>query len=150
MSLDYRLANWGRVVREGRAGPAATGSIEGAWRSPQPWDEPVHAMNAPLTATDRADGWKVEAAWATLSPYNRAILRSHYCWRTHYQSAILRSSTRRNSDGYMAGLSEAQGAIGLALERTEGENRNIVRSWVKKTLALVGGKYYKHFTADSP
>ncbi len=147
--ITHRLRNWGRVVRDLGPRQGRVGSLESNWRSPQVWDEPVHATNLPLTGPDIADGWRVEAAWATLKKIDRAVLRSHYCWRSHYAAAALRASRRMTTARYSGSLEVAQAAIAAALLRPEDQNHNIVRVWVKKTLAIVSDKEYNEFTAQS-
>ncbi len=149
IGLESRLRNWGRVVRDAGPGAKSCGSLEAGWRSPQVWDEPVHATNLPLTGADMADGWAVETAWATLGRLNRAILRSHYCWRSHYAAAALRASRRLGTTHYNGTLDLAHAAMLSALQRPIDQNRNIVHQFVKTTLAVVVAVDYNELTAQS-
>lgn len=128
--IDARLWNWGRVVRESMSGPRRVGSLEGQWRSPQ-WDQPVYALLLPLTGRDIKDGWEVEAAWVSLADKHRQALRYRYCWRTAVREGPLLL---------------AKGAILSALNRSEGQNRSMVREIIKRTLAIVSRTTYNDAT----
>ncbi len=138
MDIEDRLENWARAVRfRNRAGHAM--SFEGNYRSPQRnhWEIPVTAIRGNINPDD---AWQVEAAWSTLTKPRRILLRCHYCIRWNAQR-ICRFLGREADtlikpyeyDGFRL---ECVGAIALALARSEVQNRNIVRTTVKESLAL--------------
>lgn len=144
MNIEDRLDNWARAVRfRNRRGHAM--SFEGNYRSPQRnhWDVPVVPVSRNI---DVDDAWRVEAAWSTLALPHRIILRCHYCmrWPSHRTCRFLGrvANILIKPYEYEAHRLRAQDAITQALERTQSQNRNIVRSEVRKTLALTNELSY--------
>lgn len=138
MDIETRLENWGRAVRfRNRRGHAM--SFEGNYRSPQRnhWDVPVPPVNRSI---DPDDAWQVEAAWATLGLVHRIILRCHYCihWPANRICRFIGRSAGTLIKVYQFDSERlrAQGAIELALVRSQTQNRNIVRTAVKESLAI--------------
>lgn len=148
MHIDDRLANWGRVMRV-RPYRRRTPSLEGNYRSPQRnhWEAPVQTI--PLWH-DVHDAYLIEHAWQTLSARHRLVLKGHYCTNLAPEAIrrIVRRNTRRRVESYQLELYEAQGAISLAVLRTDRQNRNLVRRWVRQVLDSMAGFPAKY--APSP
>ena len=72
--LRDRVFNWSRAHRWYRANGRAF-SLEGAYRSPQPWHE-VPICHGP--GIDLFDAWEVELAWRKISATSRWCLKMHY------------------------------------------------------------------------
>jgi len=142
-SLDERIDNWARAM-QASLGQGRARSLEGRYRSPQPWDEPVYSWRNGL---DLQDAYRVEIAWASLPEFPRLILRGRHClrWPTPQICRVTARLTHlpcRQRD-FDAHLVDATAQLAQALERGEVENRNLLRRWVKKVLALMDGKNYK-------
>lgn len=59
--LQFRLEQWGEWHRRGSIKPKQTGSFEGQYRSPQPWEEaPPSASRGDPPNLD--DAWEIELA----------------------------------------------------------------------------------------
>lgn len=114
-------------------------SLEGNYRSPQRnhWEEVVPVSRG---AIDYLDAYVVEQAWCTLDLADRMLLRYHYC--SHFHPQKIRRMVQRNSKvsvgRFDVELLLAQRAIALALDRTNDQNRNILRAMVRKLLDMVG------------
>jgi len=144
-NLEDRLANWGRAMRVSRGRGRAL-SFEGNYRSPQRnhWEIPISSLHRSI---DSQDAWKIEAAWASLEPLNRILLRGRYCLRLAPQR-ICRVAARETGQAcgihaFEQRMADAVEAIGKALERTPAQNYNILRSAVSKILDLVHLRAYK-------
>lgn len=138
MTLEERLENWARAVRfRCRRGHAM--SFEGRYRSPQGrhWEAPVIPISRNINADD---AWQVEAAWSTLNLADRVTLRCHYCLRwPHHRTARFLSKQLAwliKPHEYESYLLHAQASITQALERSESQNRNMVRTVIKAALAI--------------
>lgn len=76
LEFDLLLENWIRWSRSRRR-QRATASLEGNWRSPQPWD----AMPITFVPVDKFSGQEVEDAWAGLrSTRHKLLLKWHYIY----------------------------------------------------------------------
>ena len=146
MSLADRIDNWARAMQTGLARGRAR-SLEGLWRSPQPWDEPVYTYRG---GVDMQDAYAVEMAWASLPEFPRYILRAQYClrWPMPQTCRVVSRLTHipcrpREYDKHLADSIEG---LELALQRSAVENRNLLRRFAKKVLALADGKFYKWTT----
>jgi hypothetical protein len=135
MILTERIENWGRAMQvDGRRGRAR--SLEGMFRSRQPWDEPVYRWRG---VVDVEDAYRVELAWGSLPDFERVILRGQYClgWVPPKICRVVGRLTDQSIRYHDFGrhLNLAVNALGEALARSEGENRLEVRRWAKKVLA---------------
>lgn len=77
MNLEERLVSWGvfwrrRTERRQRSAE----SLEGNWRSKQPWDVPP--LTAPPRCNDPADAEIIEAAVCSLPLFYHVLLKSKY------------------------------------------------------------------------
>jgi hypothetical protein len=142
--IEHRLANWGRAMRLSHI-PQRCRSFEGNYRSPQRnhWEIPVSSLRG---SVDGKDAWKIEVAWGSLPHFDRILLRAHYCFKWSPQH-ISRTAQRDTGIPCRAHqlpqmLEHARGLLEFALQRTEYQNRNILRTTVKKVLALVFHRGY--------
>jgi len=134
--ITEQLTNWGRAMRCGTSRGRAM-SVEGQYRSPQSG----HWRLPPSTFRGRADiqdAWHVEIAWSSLPLFDRIILRGHYCalWSPPHICRIAAAQTgRRCHQGqYRMMQTSAEALIAVALERTDEQNRIIVRTQLREML----------------
>lgn len=134
--LEDRLTNWGRALRSHRSYGRAM-SFEGAYRSPQRnhWTMPVIPIQG---RPDLKDAMTVERAWGSLPPLPKLLLRGHYCLLWPPQRCCKAARTRLDLifplRYYDRELERSRAVIAVALTRTEDQNANILRAWVKRSL----------------
>jgi hypothetical protein len=118
-------------------------SFEGNYRSPQRhhWELPVSATKGQI---DAKDAWRVEVAWGGLPYFDRILIRGHYCYQWPATKvcrvAAKESGVRCHPARLQQTLNLSVGLLGWALEQTESDNRNILRTMLQKALALVRPK----------
>lgn len=142
--LEDRLTNWGRALRTHRAYGRAM-SFEGGYRSPQRnhWTLPAVPI---LGRPDAQDAMIVERAWGSLPPLPKIVLRGHYCLLWTPKRCCRAAQTRLNvifpTRYYDRELDKSKGMIAIALTRTQDQNANILRVWVRRTLDEIKGLAY--------
>jgi hypothetical protein len=137
--LTDRVENWGRAMQVG-FGRGRARSLEGLWRSPQPWDMPVQSWRGGI---DLADAYAVELAWGSLPDFPRIILRARYClsWVTPKTCRVVTRVTGLPCHVYdfHRHVEDSVRWLAVALVRDASENRQLVRRYAKKVLAFNGG-----------
>lgn len=137
--LEDRLQNWGRSMRASHISRRCR-SFEGNYRSPQRnhWEVPVSSLRG---SVDAQDAWQIEVAWGSLPLFDRILLRAWYCfkWSPAHICRVLTQQTgiRARYHQLPAMLEHARSLLAFALQRSESQNRNILRETVQKVLALV-------------
>jgi dsRNA-specific ribonuclease len=101
---------------------------------------------------DIPDAYIVEAAWGSLPEFARYILRAHYClrWPVPQTCRVVRRMTGIpcHQREFAKHLADAHEALAAALERDAQANRQIVRKWARKVLAILSPQRYKHTTTE--
>lgn len=112
--LHARLANWAAAQRW-HARYAQAHSLEGSYRSPQPWDAP--APLPPDSPVDHSDAREIELAVCSLDLFDHLVLKAHWIMRWPpprvLRAARQAGGLRRFADG------SADHALALALECAE-------------------------------
>lgn len=92
MDLESLILNWCRWHwRDMRWHRNSVHSIEGRWRSPQPWDAPPIT---PLGKVDQQQAIAVETAWRALPHLEKLLLKWHYVFKR--QPQVICSDLRRH------------------------------------------------------
>lgn len=123
--IDLAIENWARWHWNGlRRRPRRIKSLEGRWRSPQPWDTP------PITPLGRVDvlaAQAVEDAWQTLSFVPKMVLKQWFVLRVSLRR-ICRSLRVKGYPVYERyweleiGRAKLQLADALALQKKTADN----------------------------
>lgn len=136
-TLPERLENWGRFWRW-HIGQGETGSFEGQYRSPQPWDDPTFSVPDGIDATDAQ---LIEGAVAVLPIFYHILLK---LWHVRQKSEAECVSVAKRSAGLERGGRvnfQADYAMGLAqlsaeLGRPAVTRKERAREMVRKILGL--------------
>lgn len=139
MTIDDRLDNWGRAMRWYARIGRACASLEGRYRSPQPWTAPP--VNAP-GAIDQVDARDIESAVIVLPLWDHTILRAWYVHQSSPDTCMARARRAAGNgapdrQAFATHIRVARGALERALTLPAVVRRDRARARVRAILGPI-------------